>query len=293
MKTIESIRKKDPRIYDQNTKWYSSDQSDQESDGDEENDGKKGSKKKTFKDVIREQLLSTDNLPEENASNSKLSTLQYDQEQEELRKQFLSSANQLSDGDSESESDGKGSGDDDDLLVAVKKNPKVIAEEEKELLEVITKFERDEKATADDLFLANYMKQKKWVDNLSHTLKTTKSAKQSESQKFMSPEVEEELLDLEEDEKDLVEIDQFESKYNFRFEELQNGLFLFLLFPALLTPLSVSIEAEKNAAAGGVLGHSRQVEGSLRRVDDTRKKQREARKERKVGWYLELFFTLV
>ena len=74
------------------------------------------------------------------------------------------------------------------------------------------------------------MKEKKWIDNIN---KSTKSSKEI----HMTEEVENELLDLEEDEKDLIEIDKFESKYNFRFEELQNGIsflpFCFRIFFSL------------------------------------------------------------
>ena len=44
--------------------------------------------------------------------------------------------------------------------------------------------------------------------------------------------------------------DQFEAKYNFRFEE---------------------------EGGGQIVGHSRTIEGSIRKVDDKRKRQREAR----------------
>ena len=76
----------------------------------------------------------------------------------------------------------------------------------------------------------------------------------------MNDEEEEEEVDYEEDEEELDVADLFESKYNFRFEELQDN------------------NKEQNMQ---VIGHSRNVEGSLRRVDERRKLQREQRLERK------------
>ena len=57
VKTINMIRKKDPKIYDKETAWFQQQQDDD--DEDDEDDDKKDSKKKKklYKDVLREQLL--------------------------------------------------------------------------------------------------------------------------------------------------------------------------------------------------------------------------------------------
>ena len=61
VKTINAIRKKDPRIYDKNVKFFDedNDDDDDDDDDDEKNSDKKSSKKQTFKDVLRSQLLIT------------------------------------------------------------------------------------------------------------------------------------------------------------------------------------------------------------------------------------------
>ena len=93
-----------------------------------------------------------------------------------------------------------------------------------------------------DAYLADYLLKRKWIDP---DIPMTE----------IDPE------EIEDEEKELDKIDEFESKYNFRFEELESG------------------------AAGDrpyqVMGHAREVAGSLRRTDDSRKRQREQRKEKK------------
>jgi protein KRI1 len=214
MKTIESIRKKDPKIYDSKTKWYHSDEEESEEEAEVKGVKSNTTKKKTYKDILREQLLSGGEADQQHPSHSKRSALQYDEEQEALRKSFLSSANEILSSGSEA-SDGD-DGDDDLFTSTTPKNPQVIAQEENELKEAIAKYAE----TEEDVFLANYMKEKKWVDPLSKTLKESSTS----SKTPLSIDQEDELLDLEEDEKDLIEIDKFESKYNFRFEEMQNGV---------------------------------------------------------------------
>ena len=60
VKTINAIRKKDPRIYDKNVKFFDEDNDDDDDDDDDDeknSSDKKSSKKQTFKDVLRSQLL--------------------------------------------------------------------------------------------------------------------------------------------------------------------------------------------------------------------------------------------
>jgi protein KRI1 len=267
MNTISSIKKKDPKIYEKNTKFYTQNAEDSDSSDDESSDeegGKKKkkskkNKKKTYKDVVREQLLSgKGDSDEDNQADGtyydKEKALAYDQEQEKIRQKFLSSAMDSDD------SDGEG----DDMLTVKPKSAKEQAEEEERLKSAIaevvslTKKDTNLDPTEED-FLATYMLQKKWMDDAD--LKVDKK-----TDNFMTKEDEDELLDLEEDEEELYEVDKFESKYNFRFEEEQG-------------------EGGGNVIGGNnmgeVVGHARNVEGSLRRVDDKRKKKREERKERK------------
>ncbi|KAK0358059.1 hypothetical protein LTR94_036918, partial [Friedmanniomyces endolithicus] len=51
------LKKKDPKIYDKNTVWFSDEGEEDDDDEEDEDDNVLSSKKKTFKDVVREQLL--------------------------------------------------------------------------------------------------------------------------------------------------------------------------------------------------------------------------------------------
>lgn len=275
MNTIKLIRTKDPKIYDKSTSFYTKHESNDTSSDESESDTKQTSKKKTFKDVLREQLLEdkedSDSDDGRNArmnhTNTPKSALLYDKEQESIRKNFLKIAGEQ--GDSSGESD-------DDVLLVKPKDPAEQAREEEELRKAIDEVEKLNRAdagskTEEEQFLANYMRQKKWIDPTASSMRELR-VQAREGARVMTVEEEDRLLDLDEDEQELEEVDKFESKYNFRFEELQ--------------------EQEAHGIVGRVgsthpvevAGHSRNVEGSLRRVDDTRKKQREARKERKV-WF--------
>jgi protein KRI1 len=102
-----------------------------------------------------------------------------------------------------------------------------------------------------DTFLIDYISKAKWIDKTD--IKNFSSNNEDE-------------YEVDDEEEELERTDKFESKYNFRFEELQ--------------------EQENKSGQLGlrgiqVTGHSRSVEGSIRRVDDKRKLQREARVELK------------
>ena len=255
MKTIRSIKNKDPRIYDKSVKFYT--QSDEEdSDSSEDDDSKSKSRKskkqkQTYKDVVREQLLSGNVSNDDDDIDSgyyhKEKGLAYDQEQEDIRQKFLSSAK-----GSDSESDGDNA---NNIMILKPKSEAQKAEEESVLKAAIEEVAQITKKDSelepmDEDFLSNYMIQKKWLEGADLQVGDKSSSRLTEDER----------LDLEDDEEELYEVDKFESKYNFRFEEEQDQV---------------------GNAAGVVVGHARSVEGSLRRVDDKRKKQRAERKERK------------
>lgn len=291
IQTINSLRKKDPKIYDKTTKFFDPRNS-SDSDSDDEDAAPKASKKKKYKDVLREQLLESEAAGGlgngdgiETATRgvrdtASRNTLVYDAEQEKIRQAFIKSA-----GGKDSKKSKKASGnssdeddEDDDILQVKSKTPQELKAEEaelkmalKEMRELTAKNSKEDQAKAKpasksktaileteeadggDSFLVNYLEKGLWKEKAS---KSRRKAAESESEE-----------DIEEDEAELEQMDRFESKYNFRFEEL----------------------ADQQARNGGaevsglteVTGHARDVQGSMRRVDDKRKTQRESRKERK------------
>jgi protein KRI1 len=282
IQTINSLRKKDPKIYDPNAKWFDEPE---ESSSDEEGGAKaKGdSKKKKYKDILREQLLESEAAGglgdgdgiETSArgvrDTASRNTLVYDAEQEKIRQAFLKSAGKAADDSSDSD-------DQDGVLRVKRKSAQETKAEELELQRALqemkelaaknAKAEESKKgkeknknktvlleSDVEEGFLENYLEKQLWKDKESTQRRRRDAAEESEEE------------NLEEDEAELDQVDRFESKYNFRFEEMQD---------------------EKNrlgeGGSGGmveVMGHARDVQGSMRRADEKRKTQRESRKERK------------
>lgn len=215
--------------------WYDDGPEEQDSGSESESEGHT---KKRFKDVVRDQILQ--DMEEENTGSNDVllrpknrNSLAYDAEQEQLRKSFLQAT-----GSDDSDSD-------EEMLHVKEKSKAELEAEELELqkaLQELQELQQQDAAVNKDAeqFLANYIMQKKWIDKAP-------------------VDMDDEIALLQQDEQDIEQIDNFESKYNFRFEE-------------------------QNEEHGGVglVSHARHIEGSVRRVDDTRKKQRESRKERKL-----------
>lgn len=274
LQTINMLKKKDPKIYDPNAKWFSDPSEDEDSSDDDSDDdgGKKAEKKLRYKDVLRQQLIADgadDSDADSSAKNkrdmesAKKSQLLYDREQEELRKQFLKAAKNVDGIDADDDSD-------DDLLQVKHKSAAERAEEERayqQALEEMKTLEK-EKEAEETAFLHEFLSKKMWKDPM---------AKRSNA---MDVDDEDDGNDVgdDEDEEAFDEAERFESKYNFRFEELQAEQ-ADDLSPALRNDLAGALLQQQSR--NQVMGHARNIEDSVRRVDDKRKKQRESRKEKK------------
>lgn len=283
IQTINSLRKKDPKIYDKTTKWFDAPAA-SDSDSDDE-DTQKVAKKKKFKDILREQLLDADSKGgmgdgdsiEDSArgvrDTASRNTLVYDAEQERIRQAFIKSAGGS---DKPAKKGGKAkaeeSSDEEDNILTVKsKTPQELKEEElelkralKEMKALSSKDEKPRKAGVKhtavlehdddaDGFLENYLEKQMWKEKDNKSTRRRQDDSESEAE------------NIDEDADELEEMERFESKYNFRFEELQDA-------------------QARGGDSGGmveVTGHARTIQGSMRRVDEKRKTQRESRKERK------------
>ena len=249
LKTIRALRSKDASIYDPSNRFFT----DTDEQDEERNTWKeKKHVPKRFKDVIREQIVeqmeteeTKDDATEEGAVVHKTNNdhlLEYDQEQKALRAAFLESTQE---------------NDDEDDWMVLKKREKRHEHEHDELIE--QELKALETATTSSLidprgevedgdkFLLDFIKNKKWIDK--------------------DEQVSLDEGDQEDDSMDELEMaDNFESKYNFRFEEAEAA-------------------SGKSGADFSVIGYARSggTMNTLRRKDETRKHKREERKERKAA----------
>ena len=278
VKTINMIRKKDPKIYDKEAMWFNKQieegDDDDDDDDDSEDDGNKSKSKskpkskskKAYKDVLREQLLEHGaDLEEGNDGGSKRimdpkdrKTLAYDAEQEEIRRNFLKTMNDDEDDE------------EDDVLQLKPKSDADRARDEAELKAALDEMQalgtKEKKVETEkrDAFLLEYISQQKWKSDQFKDVGNFGKGDHDDDN-------DDDNESYEEEENELDNVDLFESKYNFRFEELQGR------------PHNENDGDERNEGlrAVQVTGHARNVDNSVRRVDDKRKNQREDRKERK------------
>lgn len=285
------IRQKDPRIYDKNTKFYSSSSS---SDEEEENDNRNKEKKhkpKKIKDIMREQILEKIEKEEKNSNNTNVSNdsetdsedddnddnknkkepvKSYQEEQDELKNEFLKAAKENEDEEEENENG-------DDVLLVKKKGKRAINSDDDEGedpekqfeeyieksnikdKELIKKYINENPENEYDKFLHDYIKKREWrLDNSSddemENYTKIKSNKQNKEKDGNSNDIDGNNGDVDEEEEFEDQNDRYELYYNnYRFNE-----------------------------EGGdqIISYARNIEGSLRRKKDKRKKERELKKER-------------
>ena len=172
LNTINSLRKKDPKIYDPSTKWFEKTKEEDDSCDDEEGKPKK-EKKKTFKTILREQLLESGAGEDEEDVEEVLKAVQhgrakrntdlaYDAEQKGLRESIIRGiTGQLDDGNSDDE--------DEELLTVKKKSKEEETEEEEKVKVALQEMQAlgDTLTSEGDRFLSDYFSNRRWKDKIS------------------------------------------------------------------------------------------------------------------------------
>ncbi|KAG2432858.1 hypothetical protein HXX76_008591 [Chlamydomonas incerta] len=275
--TMLRIRQKDPAIYQKDVKFF-----EDEEEGGEEGAGAgaqqkvKKEKPMYLKDMIAKQALkygpelSSDDDEAGGAGGRKAGDSRhpkaYDPEQEAMRKAFLAAATEAENGlDGEDALGGVlrargrsagGEDDEDDEEEEEEEAPKP----KKQKKEKKEKKEKKVKKLADayfadendeDQFLKEYILNKGWVDREDGYVPSYREIVGDEDEEGGGGGGD--GLDDDEDERYLRSADAFEAKYNFRYEE---------------------------PGADRIVTHPRNVEGTVRKEDDRRKRQRDAKKAR-------------
>jgi len=272
-KTINAIKKKEDSIYNPSKQFFLS-------DDDEYNSDFHGSyqelkhKPKRYRDVVRDQILNkmneegdddnetSDNDDEHNIGrfkDNKYAKIAYDEEQVSLRAAFF-------DKDHTSDDDAK-TNDDDILFLKKEKEPSEISPDQKLLEDEIDSLFASKVITSDEMernkvddgekFLFDFIKNKKWIDKDEFVNSDVLSSKMDDEDAF------------------LEKSDEFESRYNFRFEEA-----------AASAEDSGANEANTIPTSGAtfsVVGYARSsLSDTIRRKDESRKMKRLQRKQRKL-----------
>ncbi|KAI7865585.1 KRI1-like family C-terminal-domain-containing protein [Spinellus fusiger] len=256
LRTIAAIQNKDPRVYDPASKFFEEEHINKANEDWEiqQKKLKTATKKVTLKDYERETLLTAGGYYEEDEridDEDAPKYLTHNEEQNKIKQDFKLAA--LDDSEDEEEREDKGG-----FLLKKEKTEEEREAEEAEyknfLLKNIAKDEASSEVfkewhtyknnptmNKDDAFLIDYVLNRGWVD------------KKKENKPYYEHLTE---IDKDIDEEYLDQVDRFESKFNFRFEE-EGGL--------------------------SIIGHSRNVENSVRRKETKRQKERERRKAKKAA----------
>lgn len=259
--TLMKIKQRDKSIYDKEAKFYSSEEeeSDEEEDGEEKPKKKQKEKPMYLKDVVYKEAmdlaagLASDSDDEDfSGAGRRVDTAPavktYTQEQQELKNQFLNAFDEEAEAEGDEEFGG--------VLKARQKANKdgAGADEEdggeadggkvQELLDAYFNAGGKE-LPEEDKFLRSYILNKGWVEH---------GDGDQDSDEEHGADEGEEGIDYEEDEAAWAAAQQFEANYNFRFEE---------------------------PGGGQLVTYPRQLEGTIRKEDDKRKRQRADKAARK------------
>mmetsp|Transcript_20300 Transcript_20300/g.47686 ORF Transcript_20300/g.47686 Transcript_20300/m.47686 type:complete len:754 (+) Transcript_20300:83-2344(+) len=265
LQTLQALRRGDERVYDKNTQFF---ENNNEEDDDPDGDDATRHKVKRFKDVAREQILEQMDGQDEAKPAMAVGTsngLAYDQEQRDIRRAFLDSTNDSDEG----EKGGSGDENDEDWIKPkAKSNTASLQEDDRARKlweeELANSSQRnftansnlvDPKGEVDDgnKFLMEFMTKRRWMDPTESNLKLGRGAASDD-----------ESLD------ELDRTDEFESKYNFRFEEA----------------VATGGDVEASGASHSIVHYARSSKSAdnvLRRKDESRRQKRLARKERKAA----------
>ncbi|KAJ2784876.1 Ribosome biogenesis protein Kri1 [Coemansia interrupta] len=273
MKTLTALRSKDKSIYDNSTNFFSEDaiKKSQESwKTKQEAARKKAESGMTMTQYQHKLMVEHGGVVDEDKELRETTGMTHVQEQEALKNEFKAAFGS----DNGDDSGDEGDGDDDFLVKKVKTEDEIVEEEadyRKFLLESMGEnttdnstfaswIDKEDTAAAavsadtngeagsgsankegdDQKFLMNYILNRGWIDKSASKLSAEEQARL--------------IVDNEEDQRNDEINDNFESRYNFRYEE---------------------------EGGAHIKSYPREIEGSMRRKDERRKLARERANQRK------------
>ncbi|KAL4752321.1 hypothetical protein BDW72DRAFT_211918 [Aspergillus terricola var. indicus] len=163
METIKAIRSKDPRVYDQNAKFYHS--LDEDGAGPQKREEKQ--KPMTLRDYHRENLLSGANVAEDEPDAPKT----YAQEQVELKSAIVKEMHAAADGEE------SGSGEEDEGFLVRKSAP-----EQDSKRQAAPELDIDNADKDPETFLSNFMSSRAWLQH-SNSLQPFESDDEEEDER--------------------------------------------------------------------------------------------------------------
>jgi len=261
---LTKIRRRDPSLYEAETKLFDDETTEEEEDEKEEGKTKqtttKKKKKATLREVTARQLLEggatalEDAEAEAEAMKARDDAPSYVEEQAALKRAFKDAAFGAGGGGSgeESESDDSDDDDDDDGGLVVKSR----AEDASAATEKLSEFFGDEeKLSAEDKFLREYVLEKQWMKDDAKSVAARMKTLGGNDESDSDDDDEASDGDAASSDSELLErAEAFEHNYNFRFEE---------------------------PGADKLVSHSRHIEGLVRREDTKRRDKRKQVRERK------------